>query len=171
MKKLLILATPRSGSSALYQAIASNYFEYHAYYEPWSQWNHVQPKGQCLVKSLVNHLPEWSHVVNQYDKVIFISRRDREAGLKSYIQAEYERNFVDKYKPNPNIPEKYGIRDHYMNTHFMLEQVAKNNKIWYYEDLFYNRIEIDKLIRYHGLKIRHADRFYNYFKPQYAYEY
>jgi len=171
MKNLLILATPRSGSSALYQAIASNYFEYHAYYEPWSKWNHVLPQGEHIVKSLINHKDHWGHIISAYDKVIFISRKDKEAGLKSYIQAEYERNFVDKYKPNPNIPEKYGIRDHYMNTHFMLEQVAKNNKIWYYEDLFYNKQEVDKLIRHHELNIRHTDRFHNYFNIKYAYEY
>jgi len=170
MKNLLILATPRSGSSALYQAIASNYFEYHAYYEPWSKWNHVLPQGEHIVKSLINHKDHWGHIISAYDKVIFISRKDKEAGFQSYKQAQHERNFVDKYKPNPDIPEVPGIREHYMKNHERLEAEA-TDKIWYYEDLFYNRIEIDKLIRHHGLKIRHTDRFYNYFKPQYAYEY
>ena len=57
-----------------------------------------------------------------------------------------------------------------MKNHKRLETEA-TDKIWYYEDLFYNRIEIDKLIRHHKLKIRHANRFYNYFKPEYAYGY
>lgn len=169
MKNLLILATPRSGSSALYQAIATNYFEYHAYYEPWSRWNYTSPKGQHVVKSLIHQQKEWGHIVNAYDKVIYISRRDKEAGFKSYNQAHHEMNFVNNYTPDESLPEIEGLREAYLEQHEKLEKTAQD-KIWYYEDLFYNRIEIDKLIRHHELKIRHADRFYNYFKPEYAYE-
>lgn len=170
MKNLLILATPRSGSSALYQAIATNYFEYHAYYEPWSRWNYTSPKGQHIVKSLIHQQKEWGHIINAYDKVIYISRKNKEAGYRSYLQAHEERNFVDNYKPNPNLEDNQQIKDHYYSTHDELERVAQD-KIWYYEDLFYSKQEVDKLIRHHELKIRHLDRFHNYFNTKYAYEY
>lgn len=170
MKNLLILATPRSGSGALYQAISSNYFEYHSYYEPWSKWNPVTIQGEHIVKSLVNHKDNWEQTINNYDKVIYISRKDKEAGFQSYKQAQQSRNFVDKYQKDLSVPEVKGIRDFYFNTFDRLEATA-TDKIWYYEDLFYNRIEIDKLIRHHNLKIRHPDRFYNFFKTGYKYGY
>tara|TARA_A100001011_G_scaffold231416_1_gene239457 strand:- start:871 stop:1383 length:513 start_codon:yes stop_codon:yes gene_type:complete len=170
MQNLLILATPRSGSSALYQAIASNYFEYHAYYEPWSKWNPVEVKGEHIVKSLIHHRKQWSDIINNYDKVIYISRRNKEAGYRSYLQATNTRNFVDKYKLDNDLKENKNIKKFYYHIHDRLEKEAQN-KIWYYEDLFYSEQEINKLIRHHKLKIRHIDRFYNYFKPEYAYEY
>jgi len=169
MKKLLILGTARSGSSALYQAIASNYFEYHSYYEPWNRFNHVLPKGNHIVKSLINHQPEWSHIINSYDKVIYITRKNREEGYKSYKQARQTNNFFDQYVVDDNIPDNERMKKHYYSQHDKLEEVAKD-KIWYYEDLFYNKQEVDKLIRHHGLKIRHLDRFHNYFNTKYAYE-
>jgi LPS sulfotransferase NodH len=170
MKNLLILATPRSGSSALYQAIASNYFEYHSYYEPWSRWNPVKVEGEHIVKSLIHHKPQWGHIINAYDKVIYISRRDKDAGYRSYQQANNTRNFVDKYQPDKNLVENERIKNFYYSMHDMLEKEAKD-KIWYYEDLFYSKEEVNKLIKHHDLKIRHLDRFHNYFNTKYAYEY
>ena len=58
MKNLLILATPRSGSSALYQALSSNYFEYHSYYEPWSTYK----KGSWTkVQMRIRHMKRVQH--------------------------------------------------------------------------------------------------------------
>ena len=168
MKKLLIIATPRSGSSALYNAIASNYFEYHSYFEPWNSWNHVLPQGEHIVKSLVHHQREWGHIISAYDKVIYISRQDVDAGFKSYNQGCHTKNFVDKYTPDDELPEMPGLRAKYMKFHERLEKIAQD-RIWYYEDLFYDKNMIDKMIRYHKLNIRHCNRFYDFFKPEYSY--
>lgn len=170
MKNLLILATPRSGSSALYQAIASSYFEYHSYYEPWSKWNPVKVEGEHIVKSLIHHRKQWSDIINDYDKVIYISRRNKESGYRSYLQATYTRNFVNKYKHDDDLKDNDNVKKFYYHIHNMLEKEAQD-KIWYYEDLFYNKQEVDKLIRYHQLNIRHTDRFHNYFNTKYSYGY
>ena len=169
MKKLLILATPRSGSSALYNAIASNYFEYHSYFEPWSKWNPVLPSGEHIVKSLIHHRNDWKELIPQYDKVIYITRQDVDAGFKSYNQACHTKNFIDKYTPDNNLPEIRGLKQKYINMHETLEEVA-TDRIWYYEDLFYNKIAIAKMIRYHKLNIRDCDNFDNFFNTKYAYD-
>ena len=53
--------------------------------------------------------------------------------------------------------------------HETLEEVA-TDRIWYYEDLFYNKIAIAKMIRYHKLNIRDCDNFDNFFNTKYAYD-
>lgn len=166
MKNLLILAIPRSGSSALYQAITSNYFEYHSYFEPWGKINPVKVEGNHIVKSLIHHRKQWSDIINDYDKVIYISRRDKEAGYRSYLQAINTKNFLDKYTLDTKLKDNEVAKNFYYFIHKLLEKKAQD-KIWYYEDLFYSKQEIDKLISHHQLNIRHPDRFYNFFKIQY----
>lgn len=168
MKNLLIIATPRSGSSALYNAIASNYFEYHSYYEPWSSWNPVDTSGEHIVKSLVHHRNDWKEIIPQYDKVIYISRQDVDAGFKSYNQGCHTKNFVDRYTPNEELPEIPGLKNQYLKMHESLNEIA-TDRVWYYEDLFYDKLTIDKMIRYHQLDIRDYDNFHNFFNPKYSY--
>jgi hypothetical protein len=170
MKKLLILATPRSGSSALYRAIASNYFEYHSYFEPWNRWNPVEVQGDHIVKSLIFHKPldYWINCIDEYDKVIYITRKDKEAGYRSFLQAYKTKKYFDSYIPDKNLEENLAIKELYNNMSKKLDLIAKDI-IWYYEDLFFSKKEIDKLIKHHDLKIRHIDMFYNYFDTKRRY--
>jgi hypothetical protein len=113
-------------------------------------------------------LDYWINCIDEYDKVIYITRKDKEAGYRSFLQAYKTKKYFDSYIPDKNLEENLAIKELYNNMSKKLDLIAKDI-IWYYEDLFFSKKEIDKLIKHHDLKIRHIDRFYDYFDTKRRY--
>lgn len=168
--KILIIANSRSGSTNLMKSISSAY-SLNPVFEPYLSKDTLQPikyddveiKDNTVVKSLINQLPnsDYHKLIPQFDKVIFLSRKDTKAMAESLINSLYlgkQHNFNSEYKVweqpyNPIIIDDINLNKtisfyntykkqlHLLATHFGM-------KVDYYEDLYYLKMGLnDKSIK------------------------
>ena len=162
--KVLILGTPRSGTSSLIRAIGYS-ANYQRYGEPWNSYLEKNPlpypyefKDNVVVKTLIGSVPlEYSsksefefyrHLIKSFDKTILIGRKDKMQTTISYAyQLEEEKKYNGnrlKYqwqKPYSVNLVKLDIKPYIEEVellHKTLLEVSNQSKIpiTWYEDLY-----------------------------------
>ena len=153
--RILIIATPRSGSTVLTNSI-SKLLECVEYHEPYNP-KHPIPSHQnfiknlpssVVVKTMIHHIPLdeinsiefYKKQIKYYDKVILLSRRDV---LSSY--ESYNHNTIENFNGNWHQPYKYKERELNLNLYnsylkwisTLIDYSLLNNiPITWYEDLY-----------------------------------
>jgi hypothetical protein len=155
--KILLLYTPRSGSTSILKYFQKLKPNYECFNEPWFEWmvknvhkNEIQyldliSKNNIFVKSAYKTLPvSLETIVKDFDKIIILLRKNHKEQVESSILTHKEQNFLN-HKPrkyniyNINNSEFEEASDRYMFLNETIGNFAlKNNlPIFYYEDLYY----------------------------------
>jgi hypothetical protein len=172
--RVLIIASPRSGSTTLTRAI-STALNLKEYMEPYNKfWGSKYFKKNadffekdCIVKSIAyekspgykgSALEFLSEFANQFDKVVLLDRRDFQLQLESYSymrQHRYDGDWQAKYIFNESTD--LNVDNYYLsllkdNISFLAKQL--NKPITYYEDIYSNNIElVEKRLKQTGLEL------------------
>lgn len=176
--KILIISSPRCGSSALTKAL-SRAFNYAEYQEPYNKFwgSKYHKKGaevfedNCVVKliayekspgykgSTIHFLLDF---VKKFDKVIFLDRKDFKAQLESY-------SFMRQYRYNGDWQARYiykkstnlDIDNYYLS---LLKDIVlflsnqSNKTVTYYEDIFSDNAElVESTLAKSGIKVKYED--------------
>jgi len=143
--KVLILASPRSGSTALIHAIAE-ILNLKKIIEPFNPNNKLVPSqtpNNSVTKIIAYNKPVnfFQNYIDNFDKVIYLTRNDIQAAYESYIYA-YKQNrntlWHKKYTYNESL-ERDELRYNFVDTcSNIVKEVAKLNKKSYliYEELY-----------------------------------
>lgn len=102
MKKILIIGTPRSGTTTLMNAIAYG-LKYRPLNEPFNprvQFNEYRPEMTGIVLKTLSHhttFQKLDELINEFDLTILLSRRDREAAWESECNGnQRKKEIIDK---------------------------------------------------------------------------
>jgi len=163
--RILIIATPRSGSTVLTNTI-SKLLDCVEYHEPYNSKHPVKSPvefikklpSSVVVKTMIHHVPFdgigsidfYKKEINHYDKVILLSRQDVRSSYESY-----NHNINENFNGNWHQPYKYKERDLDLNlynsylkwTSTLIDySLAVNLPITWYEDLYNKDINVTKNI-------------------------
>lgn len=157
--KILLIYTPRSGSTSLLKYFKSVKKEYKCYNEPWFGWM-IKRYGDIeyddlildqniFVKSTISNLPvSIDQAVNDFDKVIFLLRRDIEQQVESIILVNNNQSFLDSTKRiyDTSVINDGSYESGKENLKIYNEQIINlskkyNKSLYYYEDLYYKNFE------------------------------
>ena len=153
--KILIIATPRSGSSVLTSSI-SRMLGYIQYQEPYN-FGHPSAASQrfpdvlpenVVVKTMINQLPIgktdyikfYIEESKKYDKIILLSRKDVFSAYESF-----NHNMITNFKGNWHQPYTYNqdsfnltlFKDYLYWTSLLIQySMTTNIPITWYEDLY-----------------------------------
>ena len=160
--KILIISSPRCGSTKLTESLAK-VFDLKQYHEPYNKfwgskyfkkdWNFFE--DNCIVKLMSYEKgPEYQgtslefllELSNQFDKVIFLDRKNFQAQLESYSfmrQHRYSGDWQSPYIYNKNTD--LNVDNYYLsvlkdNVNYLANQLDK--KITYYEDIYSDNPEL-----------------------------
>jgi hypothetical protein len=168
--KILLLYTPRSGSTSILKYFEKIKTEYECFNEPWFEWmvenvhknenEYVDliTKQNIFVKSAYKTLPVSLNILlNDFDKIVILLRKNQKEQVESSIIVHKEESFLNIAPRNYNL---YNITDDEFQTtynrySFLNETLnnfatLNNLPIFYYEDLYYgnfnslfNELEIE----------------------------
>lgn len=155
--KILLLYTARSGSTSILNYFSKVKPEYTCYNEPWYtfmiqqlyngnriDYNELIKEDNIFVKTTYRNLPvALEQLIDDFDKVIFLLRRDMVEQVESSILAFKEDNYSNRTKRNYAV---YTITDdefidmtetYTLLSEQMISDSMKYSKpLFYYEDLF-----------------------------------
>jgi hypothetical protein len=170
--KILMLYNARSGTNSIAEYFMKQNPEFTYFNQPWSLYNAepgiVQvPYTDCIkyenvfIKSEFSTLRtqnvEWKEIVNDFDKILLLARRDKREQAISTIIAQKNLSFLNKEK------KKYYTSDiselEIENVQKNIEQNEYQMKHWlefgaqmfFYEDIFYGE-GFEKLFEFLNLK-------------------
>ena len=155
--KILLLYTPRSGSTAILKYFEKIKTEYECFNEPWFEWmvenvhknknEYVDliTKQNIFVKSAYKTLPvSLDTLLTDFDKIVILLRKNQKEQVESSILVHKEESFLNNTPRNYNL---YNITDDEFQTtydrySFLNETLfnfgtLNNLPIFYYEDLYY----------------------------------
>jgi hypothetical protein len=168
--KILLLYTPRSGSTSILKYFEKIKTEYECFNEPWFGWmvenvhkneneySDLITKENIFVKSAYKTLPVSLNILlNDFDKIVILLRKNQKEQVESSIIVHKEESFLNIVPRNYNL---YNITDDEFQTtydrySFLNETLnnfatLNNLPIFYYEDLYYgnfnslfNELEIE----------------------------
>lgn len=164
--KIALIYTARSGSSSIFKYFEKLKPEYDCYNEPWFWWSKLNRytkenteydnlllKDNLFIKSTLSSLPvSLEQIINDFDKVIFLMRRNFKEQLESTILVNKERTYFNHKKRKYKV---YSITDKEIEEY--TELINKNIEtinstaskynlpIFYYEDLYFE--SFDKLFK------------------------
>jgi hypothetical protein len=140
MLKILILATPRSGSTSLSRVIGS-IFNLEVFYEPFVNGyvgKKYDNKGPHIVKTLIWDISIKDFNFNNYTHIIYLTRKNIKQAAESFCyHLTHNLNRPHKWHSSYYISEPLDIEKEYKlieegyNTLHSL-----SNNITYYEDIF-----------------------------------
>ena len=199
--KVLILGTPRSGTTRLARYFQSG-LNYTIHLEPWNEYIRTSEtrysfpfalESNCAVKSIIHQLPDeysdisftefYKELLKEYELVIFLSRKDREAVLKSYT-FQRELMIEDEKLGRPNSWHRpYNLKDNYslpiekyrqeVDSYFEIFDKVKqdlNLEVTWYEDLYSgNKNKVSNIIKKWG-KEHSFDNIIKYVHPSKRYK-
>jgi len=171
--KILILYVPRSGTNSITDYFLKQQPNYEYFNQPFTLYKETGIKKiryeECikyenvLVKSDINSFNllkiNKQKIINDFDKVLLISRKNKRNQAISYIDAENNKNFLNKTKRKYYLDGISKERIKELEERFTnLENVLFELKdplfrFFYYEDLFYG--DFYELFNY--LNINHID--------------
>jgi hypothetical protein len=171
--KILILYTPRSGTNSIAEYFIKQNPNYKYFNQPFTSYkeNGIEkiPYEECikydniLVKSNIHSFLllkiSKQKVINDFHKVLLISRKNKREQSISSIIAENNKNFLDKTKRKyylDGISEEMikQQEDEYTLLENVLHELTDPRfRFFYYEDLFYGNFS--ELFEY--LNINHID--------------
>jgi hypothetical protein len=171
--KILILYTPRSGTNSITDYFLKQNPNYEYFNQPFTLYEESGikkiPYEECikyenvLVKSDINNFSllkiNKQKIVNDFDKVLLISRKNKRDQVISWLIAEKNKNFLDKTKRKyyldgineEMIKEQEDRFAYFENILYTLKDPLF--RFFYYEDLFYG--DFSELFDY--LNINHID--------------
>jgi hypothetical protein len=155
--KILILYTPRSGTNSIVEYFLKQNPNYKYFNQPFTLYEEPGiekiPYEECikyenvLVKSDINNFSKLKinkqKIINDFDKVLLISRKNKREQAISFIFAKKNKNFLDKTKRQYYLD---GIGEdmikEWEDVYEYLENMLYNFtdprfRFFYYEDLFY----------------------------------
>ena len=171
--KILILYTPRSGTNSIVEYFLKQNPNYKYFNQPFTLYEEPGiekiPYEECikyenvLVKSDINNFSKLKinkqKIINDFDKVLLISRKNKREQAISFIFAKKNKNFLDKTKRKyylDGISEKMIKQQEDMFISFEKTLHELKNplfRFFYYEDLFYG--DFSELFNY--LNLNHID--------------
>jgi len=171
--KILILYIPRSGTNSITDYFLKQNTNYEYFNQPFTRYKESGIKKiqyeECikyenvLIKSDINNFSllqiNKQKIINDFDKVLLISRKNKREQAISWLVAENNKNFLDKTKrkyyldgiSEEMIKEK---EDEFVSFENVLYELKDEQfRFFYYEDLFYG--DFSQLFDY--LNINHID--------------
>ena len=159
--KILIIAIGRSGSTAL-TTLFGRILDYTTYYEPFnfkSAASQIFPNtlpSNCVVKTISDQKPKdvvdildfYTKYVNEYDRVILLSRKDKQLVYESILHRVtyfFNRDWHTPYIYQ-ELPENKEIREYVKNQSNLIESLSDilNIPITWYEDIYSGNIDLVK---------------------------
>jgi hypothetical protein len=159
--KVLLLYSPRSGTNSIGDYFIKQNPNHRYYNQPFSSYNEGSLEKasyeECIshpnvfVKSEITNFIKFKiskeQLVNDFDKILTVSRRNKKDQAISYLLAERNKNFLNKSKRKyfvEDISEKSIKRaEKYLNKCDELlqnfEDITSAN--FFYEDLFYGSFQ------------------------------
>ncbi len=117
--KILIFGIPNSGTSSLYNFIVDSYpKQYITKYEPFKRTTEVEWGDECIVKTVFSKEP---------DPLLF---KDGETLLEHSIRIVKQFDKVIYIRRKPTIETQFD------EWNIIFDLVVRDNKIYYYEDIF-----------------------------------
>ena len=158
--KILIISLPRTGSTSLLYKIAKDR-NLKPFFEPFDGINRViyNNENNSVVKTIISHHSNNLELINRFDEVILLNRRN----LKELIESHSYQTYFSKTGYNSNNPYVYKqppqeiinlCTSDILNWNEEINYISDVTKIpiIYYEDIFDNnskdrlRTSINKLI-------------------------
>jgi len=160
--KILIISIPRSGSTSLFNALvhSSERIKLDPYLEPYNpdmdkyKDKNMDFNGNCILKTIVHQKPlgiSWKdfyeQLIERFDKVILLSRKNKIEVLESLGFAYYSNKFKKKqdwhtkyrYDDIKDIPlEKYAELVDFFYKRLDEIKTLFNLNTYFYEDLYTN---------------------------------
>jgi hypothetical protein len=155
--KILILYTPRSGTNSIAEYFLKQSPNYKYFNQPFSPYMISETKKisykECikydniLVKSDINSFKllkiSKEKIINDFDKVLLISRKNKKEQAISFMVAKNNKNFLDRSKKKYNFNEidkeiiEEGVDAFKRFENMLYEFKDPSFCFFYYEDLFY----------------------------------
>jgi hypothetical protein len=177
--KILLLYTPRSGSTSILKYFQKIKPEYECFNEPWFKWmvenvhqNEIEyseliSKKNIFVKSAYKTLPvSLNDLIIDFDKIVILLRKNQKEQVESSILVHKENNFLNNSLRLYNIynitdEELKSTNERYDFLNKTLTEFANFNNlpIFYYEDLYYN----DFTPLFDELNLEHIHLYYEEF--------
>lgn len=174
--KILIVATPRSGSTQLANALGE-ILNLRVFREPFASFYVGEPYDYTLphvVKVLVDEYTDTKLDPTIYDKTFFLSRKDVKKASESFdYQLKYNLNKPLKWHEKYFLPDNQFV-DQYTFTklHTMTESIQiLSNKVVWYEDLYSGEIDKVKEILYSWGLAPYVEELLTYLNPAKKYRY
>ena len=147
--KICVIGLPRCGTTALYFFISEHLNKnYICKNEPWNTKRNVELYNNCFYKLVINDTVECQlnenesifnftyDLINKFDRVIFLKRKEREGMVNSLSH-----QLIYRYK-NPQYRQKFA--DEYYDKWIpIFDEITKDKKVYYYEDLYTDNINKD----------------------------
>ena len=155
--KILILYVPRSGTKSISEYFLRQNHNYQYFNQPFTRYKETGIKKtkyeECikyenvLIKSDITNFTllkiNKEKIINDFDKVLLISRKNKREQVISSIIAQHNKNFLDKTKrkyhldgiSEERIKEQEDMFVSFENALFELKD--PKFRFFYYEDLFY----------------------------------
>lgn len=164
--KILLLYTPRSGSTSIMRYFEKVKTEYRIFNQPWSSWkgtknyplNHFSGMDKLFVKNTIdwvmdndkenkklksNSVPSIEEVLNFFDKVVVLSRKDIiQQSISLYFSSEND-SYLETYNRLYNLESIDQKRLKEIQSNLTKDNDSINELInlgvshYYYEDLYY----------------------------------
>ena len=168
--KILILYTPRSGTNSIAEYFLKQNQNYKYFNQPFSpyivdktekiSYNKCIKYDNILVKSDINNFKllkiSKQNIINDFDKVLLISRKNKRDQVISFIVAKNNKNFLDKTKRKYNLDGideeiiEEGVGSFTRFENMLYEFKNPSFRFFYYEDLFYGNF--NELFNYLNIK-------------------
>lgn len=177
--KIAIIYTARSGSTSIFKYFQKAKPNYVCYNEPWFWWSkktryndetnyeEILKNKNLFIKSTISTLPvKLEKVINDFDKVVFLIRKNFKEQLESVILVNKERTYLNHKKRDYKIysitkeEQIYFSKSLKKNTKKLLETSKSHNiPLFYYEDLYYK--SFDNLFKEIG--VEHDEKLFQEF--------
>ncbi len=156
--KILLLYTPRCGSTSILKYFSKIRSEYKCFNEPWFDWminkvyngevldyDKIILEDNIFIKSSYRTLPvEIYRIIKDFDKVIILLRKNMNEQIESSVLAHKEESFMNtskrKYLVENITDSEYNyMKDRYVFLNYTLNELSIKYNIpkFYYEDLYY----------------------------------
>jgi hypothetical protein len=158
--KIILVAEPRTGSTSIGKYFHAVMPTYKVFLEPFNkikeppfEYDFVLKNENVFVKQLFRQIPKkyseipitdfYDMVLNDFDKIVFLSRRNVEKQSESYSAALINDNWFDSYIfDNKKDNDKFDLSLIILNdvkTEINDYVIKKNIKMFYYEDLYFDK--------------------------------
>lgn len=166
--KIMLIAEPRTGSTSIFKYFSALKPYFSSFFEPFNEERETPPTYQSLfkyqnlfIKQILRQPPKeyknipleefYDMVNNDFDKLIFLSRKDIKKQSESFSSALNSNNWLEPYMYNEDKDKELNEYStyHLKNMKGEINNLTKkyNCVIFYYEDIFYDK---NKMIEFLG---------------------
>ena len=155
--KIILIYTPRSGSTSILKYFSKLNPNYSCYNEPWFDWMQENLYKQTInykqvielpnvfIKSTLKTLPvSLEQITKDFDKVIFLLRKNKQEQIESAELVTKESNYLNYskrkywiYSIDEDSLIKLSKRYDILNNTIINASRDFNKTLYYYEDLYY----------------------------------